>query len=403
LVHAKKSLKPWEQTTQAHHASRREENQPKPRGEDRMRKTRKSMMRTLCLGVFFTCSAHGASPPKNNPRAPVSVSTLWHLRYAFGEQNNVPYGKSSVGRGYLTLKFKPVKWFEPRITLDTHQEDSGDWEMRLKYLHAKFKLPNLAKVVTSPYIEFGIAHTPWFDFEEHINRYRMEGQMFIERNGLLNSADLGITVGGLWGDKLPKELQVHSKYPGEYGSFALGIYNGGGYHAKETNPNKVFQSRLTIRPLGSLFPGLQLSHLFIYGKGNLPEEPDYRVNNFMLSYEHKYVVLTAQYTQGKGNQKGNMRDSAGESIDFHGFSFFTEIKILEYKSSFIGRFDRFDWNTSGGPTDAYPIKQRIIAGYAFHLLPLNTLLLSYDRVSYTDSTWPNDWSIKLTLQVHYPL
>ena len=102
----------------------------------------------------------------------VKISTKWYLSYAAGQDKGETFNRTHVGRGYLTFKFKPVKWFEPRITLDTHQDDAGDWKVRLKYLYGKFKLPVETPVLTEPNIEVGIAHGPWFDYEEHINWYR---------------------------------------------------------------------------------------------------------------------------------------------------------------------------------------------------------------------------------------
>jgi hypothetical protein len=80
------------------------------------------------------------------------------------------------------------------------------------------------------------------------------------------------------------------------------VYNGGGYHAKETNNDKVFQSRVSLRPLGPWVPGLQVSHLLIYGKGNTAQTPAWLVNNVMASFEHRYFTLTGQVALGEGNQ-----------------------------------------------------------------------------------------------------
>ncbi len=329
------------------------------------------------------------------------LSTKWYLGYAVGEAKEKSFNKFFVGRGYVTLKFKPFSWFEPRITLDAHQDAEGDFEVRLKYLHAKFKVPIETVVITEPYLEFGIAHTPWFDFEEHINNYRMEGTMFLERNKLMNSADLGGTIGALLGRKLPEKYQkeVSKKYPGTWGSFALGVYNGGGYHAAEENENKVFQSRLTLRPVGPWLPNLQLSHFFVYGKGNTEDAPAWMINNFMASFEHKYFILTAQVGLGEGNQKGNMVDPmTGEAMDFFGYAFFGEAKLPWIRSSIIVRVDRFDWNTEGPPSGTL----RTIAGYVFHIAKKNFVLLSVDHVNYMDEGHPEDWQAKLTLQVVFP-
>ena len=123
------------------------------------------------------------------------------------------------------------------------------------------------------------------------------------------------------------------------------------------------------------------------------------INSFMASFEHKYFVLTGQVALGEGNQKGDKVDKdTGESYDFFGYSFFGEAKLPWIRSSAILRVDWFDWNTDGGPS----ADTRIIAGYAYHFAMKNFVLLSLDRVSYTDGGLPDDWQAKLTLQVVFP-
>jgi len=329
------------------------------------------------------------------------LSTKWYIGYAIGEAKEESFNKFFVSRGYVTLKMKPFSWFEPRVTLDTSQNDEGEWNVRLKYLYAKFKVPVETAVVSEPYAEIGIGHTPWFDYEQNINRYRMEGKMFLERNKLMNSADLGVSIGTLLGRKLPEKYQkeVSKKYPGTWGSVALGVYNGGGYKASEENENKVFQSRISLRPVGPWLPNLQLSHNLVYGKGNTADDPAWVINSFMASFEHKYFVLTGQVALGEGNQKGDKVDKdTGESYDFFGYSFFGEARLPWIRSSAILRVDWFDWKTDGGPS----ANTRIIAGYAYHFAKKNLVLLSLDRVSYTDGGLPDDWQAKLTLQVVFP-
>jgi hypothetical protein len=337
----------------------------------------------------------------------VNIGTLWYLGYQAGEQDGESYNREYIGRGYVNLKFRPNDWFQPRITLDAHQDDTGDFKVRLKYLYGKFILPIETSIVTEPNLEFGLVHGPWFDYEEHINWYRMQGTMFIERNQTLNSADAGFTVATLLGEKLPKEYQkkVNKKYPGKWGSLAFGVYNGGGYHAPENNQNKVFESRVSIRPLGWVLPNLQLSHFFVYGQGNTPKEvcddlgncipgePDWLLNAFMLSFEHEYFVATAQVATGEGNQKGDKIDADGKALDAFGYSGFLELKAPGLKSSLIGRYDYWEW---GGTTTT-----RIIAGYAFHFMRHNFILLNVDWVMHADAK-PDDWQIGLILQVKYP-
>jgi hypothetical protein len=353
------------------------------------------------------------APPLPEPTAPADRSdaagpwsmiepgTLWYLHYTGGRgEAKARVNRVSISRGYVTLKFKPVQWFHPRVTLDTHQNEEGDWMVRLKYLYGNFRVPVETEVLTEPHLEVGLVHIPWLDFEEHVNNYRAQGTMLIERNSILNSADLGVTAGGLLGRKLPGEYrnQVSHKYPGTWGSFALGMYNGGGYHAAEENRNKVFMGRLTVRPLGPVLPNLQLSYFNVTGQGNTADSPDWLLNQGLASFEHQYFVLTAQIAAGEGNQKGDKIDAVGESLDLFGWSVFAELKLPWILSSLIGRYDWFDWDTSGGD----PGKSRVIAGYAFHFLPHNFLLASLDWVGYDDSARPAETLWMLTLQIHVP-
>ncbi len=338
------------------------------------------------------------------------LSTKWYLGYTYGaegKKNEIgeyiekTINKFFISRGYLTLKLKPFSWFEPRVTLDAYLAAAGGFKVRLKYLYAKFKLPIETVVVTEPYIKLGMVQTPWIGYETSINSYRMEGKMFLDRSKVTNSADLGATAGVLLGRKLAKSYRdsVSSKNPGTWGSIALGIYNGGGYSSKEMNGNKVFQSRISLRPAGPWLPNLQLTHFLIYGEGNKEDGPLWLVNHFMASFEQRYFVLTGQVGLGEGNQKGDKVDPAsGESVDFLGYAFFGALKLPWIHSSVIARVDRFDWDTAGGS----PATTRVIAGYAVHFAKKNFVLLSMDRLAYDDGVQPTDWQFKITLQAAYP-
>ena len=208
-----------------------------------------------------------------------------------------------------------------------------------------------------------MVHMPWMDFEEHINFYRMQDTMFVERNGTFNSADFGFTFGGFFGGP----LDGVKYYPGRYGSFAVGAYNGGGYHALEKNDDKVFEGRVTLRPFpdDELTRGLQVSLLGITGKGNTAEEPEWSVGQGMLSYEHPRGVVTATYYTGKGNQKGTaVEEATGDSLDREGWSIFGELYLpTKHDLSLIGRYDVFDFDTSASDDE----QARVIAGVAWDM------------------------------------
>jgi len=367
-------------------------------------------------------------------------STVWYLQYRYGGTREghgndaSTYNRFFVGRGYVTLKFMPTQWFEARVTMDTHQDEAGDWKVRLKYLYTRFKLPIETKIVSEPFVEFGIAHMPWLDYEEHINYYRAQGVMISERNKLHNSADLGITIGTLLGKKLPKKVikKMGDKYPGSWGSMALGVYNGTGYHDIEANNNKVLEGRVSLRPGGPFFPFVQLSYFFTYGKSarnlvieddpaTLPDEsasyrhPWWQNNIAMLSFSHKYAVLTAQYLFGKGTQRGSQSNwlwqpsedpsrSPGTAKKYRGTSVFAEFRMPWIRSSLWGRYDWFDGPYEGGEQPYH----RFFAAYAFHFWGRNAnlVMLDFEYVKFDDRKEPDiakrrqdRWALTLTVQV----
>lgn len=329
----------------------------------------------------------------------IKFEGLYYLSYQAGQKSyaSEDYNQFLIKRGYLTMKKQINSYISSRITLDTYQDETRDMKVRLKYIYADFKFPDFG-FITKPHAEFGLVHTPWLDFEEHVNYYRMQDTMFMERIGLFNSADFGFTAMGFLGGEVDKEYQdkVNNKYPGRYGSFALGLYNGGGYHAKENNQNKVFQERVTIRPVPDVIPGLQISELFITGKGNgsgsTDDINDWQTLAGMLSYERQYVTMTAQYLGGKGRNKGDWSDQ----VDYNGYSVFAEGK-LGRNWRIIGRYDFFDPNVDEDNDGS----SRIIAGCGYDFGHHNVLLLDYDVVTYENSDIENDTRVQLTMQVDF--
>ncbi|MEW6067899.1 MAG: hypothetical protein AB1610_06380 [Nitrospirota bacterium] len=366
---------------------------------------------SLCCLLFFTGNAMAAEEEVSqkdiekvvNALKDIKFGLLWYLSYQSGEANGEEYGKFTAKRGYFRFTKEFLPWFDSHITLDITQasdsEETGDPSnsldgsvaVRVKYLYGKFKLPD-AVFLTKPFIEFGIVHMPWLDYEEHVNFYRCQDTMFIERNNTFNSADMGLTFVSLFGGEMDEEYQknVSKYYPGRYGSMSVGVYNGGGYHAAEKNGDKVLEGRLTIRPLPDIIPGLQFSYFGITGKGNKDTDPDWNVNLGFVSFEHKYAVVTGQYYQGKGNQKGD------DENDRDGYSFFTEIKPHK-KFSIIGRYDRFDPDTDTDEDE----NTRYIVGAAYHIdkQHKNMIVLDYDTVNYEDDSEEDENRIQVTLQV----
>ncbi len=315
-----------------------------------------------------------------NKEPSFSFSGQWFLAYQYGISNGKEQNAFNMRRGYINLKKEIVRGITgritPDITVDNEGDGRGDLELRFKYCYLKKSVPDFT-FFTNPYFELGLVHRPWLDFEEHINYYRLEGTMFLERNGIFNSADLGATFATLLGGEIDESYQkkINRKYPGRYGSLAFGVYNGGGYHQIEENNNKTFESRLTIRPLPAYLPGFQLSYQSIAGKGNTTEAPNWNLNAGFLSYEHQYFVLTAQQFFGKGNFSGTAIDTiTGKAVKNQGHSFFGEIKIPNLNLSLIGRYDYY----IQGPAKSFR-NQNYITGIAYHFARECKVLLNYDH------------------------
>jgi hypothetical protein len=311
-----------------------------------------------------------------------TIGGQWYLNDRLGRVGGSDVHRFGVSRGYIVIRHRLTDRLSgrinPDVTLDRDGDGEGDLKVRLKYAYVDLSIDDLW-IFTRPHVEFGLAHRPWLDFEEHLNYYRVQGTMFIERNGVFNSADYGVTVFSLLGGQMDPEYreQVNSSYPGRYGSFAVGVYNGGGYHGLEENTNKTLEARATLRPLPGVIPGLQLTYQGVLGKGNLDTKPDWTVNLLFASWESARLVLNGQYYWGRGNMKGTAVDAAGDALRQSGYSVFGEWRFRNPRVSVLGRYDSFDDTPDfdGGES------QRFIAGVAYHLKGHSKLLLDFDTES----------------------
>ncbi len=337
----------------------------------------------------------------------LKIGTLTYLDYSVGRSHGSSKSEFSVTRSYFDVKKAITPWFSFRFTPDVTRKSDGDISLRVKYVYAQFKIPS-AGFLTDIKTEIGQGHFPWLDFQEHVNPYRCQGTMPRERAGTFNSADMGIGIMGNFGGKLPKayvaELSRHypvfSHYTGLYGSWHLGIYNGAGYHASEANNNKPIEGRITIRPFGAMdsyLRGLQLSYFFIRGKGNLATDPpDFDVDLFMVSFQHPWFVITAEYSTSKGNNSGSwVVPGTNRALKTRLYSVFGDVTlpVLEEKLHAFARYDRFDpdtknWLTNGQGKDNYSL---YMAGLAYQIYKKNLFLITYEKTDYQENLDAGKW------------
>ncbi|MBU2947320.1 hypothetical protein [Zobellia uliginosa] len=328
----------------------------------------------------------------------VEMSGDWFIAYRDGikqiqADENVPVINEHTSsfvlkRSYFTLKKDLNAIFSVRytmdLTIDTEGDDAGNVETRLKYLYLMTKPKLNSKVLTGTAIEVGMVHRPWLDYEQKMNTYRVQDNMFIERNRIFNSADFGLTVTGNIGPKMDEEFlkSVNGVMKGKYASYSLGIYNGGGYSGIENNNNKVIAGRLTLRPFANTLPQLQISGYFNRGKGNSEFSPDFNQVLGFLAYTEKQFKITAQLHDGVGDFRARYVDPVDPSraLDNHGYSFFGEYKFGNSPFSLWGRFDEFKVEEIEERT------QRVIGGLTYRANKMIRLILNTEHTTVDDNT-----------------
>lgn len=310
------------------------------------------------------------------------VSTQIFLGYRYFEEGNDNFNEFAVKRGYITFEKSLNKSLSGRITpdltVDKDGDGEGDLEMRLKYCYVELKDDRKFGIFTNPKLLVGEVPTPFIDFEEKVNAYRVVASQYLDDMKIFSSADFGVTTSVLLGGKVDDNYQknISNAYPGKFGSIALGVFNGGGYHALEKNNNKTLQWRLTLRPMPDRLPGLQFSYAGAYGKGNTNLYPNWDTHTGYLSYESLRFVITGQVFNSLGNHEGSLADTLGNSYRVKGWNTFMEIKFWHNKLSLFGSYGVMRYSDGTGVETE---KTREIVGLAYHIYKKNKLVIDLNR------------------------
>ncbi|HKK57881.1 MAG TPA: hypothetical protein VJ937_00265 [Salinivirga sp.] len=334
----------------------------------------------------------------------LTIDMQWFLAHKVGKSGGDDFNEFTLKRGYVNIKKGISEKLSGRITtdltVDQEGDGKGDIEIRLKYLYLEYRL-NSFLFFHQPHFEFGLVHRPWIDFEQSVNDYRVQGRMFLERNDMINSADFGVVFMSLLGGELDKAYQknINDDFPGKYGSFSLGVFNGGGYHALENNTNKTLESRLTLRPLYRIMPGLQFTYHGAVGRGNTEAEPHWHYQSAYLSMETVYSVFTLEGYNGRGNYKGTaVQDTISyNAVPQSGYSVFAEGKFFNSKISLIGRYDDYISYYDTGNLRT----QRFITGVAYHFSRGSKIIVDYERIRYRDNLASDDYFFELALELRF--
>ena len=300
----------------------------------------------LVVGCVASSSAQTAPAPSPaaEPDYPIiRVGVLSYVQYDAELKNRDAFSAFDLTRAYVNVNGQLAKNVRFRFTPDvrrvTDSSLAGSLVLRVKY--AFVELDNIT--AARSWVRFGAHQTPWLDFEESINRYRVQGTMFSEREGLIpGSSDFGV------GYFTPL---------GKYIDVQAGVYNGEGYTQTDVNKYKSAQGRLTLRPLAGrgVANGLRLSGFYNAGwyAANRPR----RLGIVMGSFEHTNVVATLQYLKATENPNA----AAPRDIDRNGSSGFVEIRQGVNGWAALARVDRLDPDRALSSNS----QRRVIAGGAY--------------------------------------
>ena len=313
-------------------------------------------------------TAPAQPPPAAAPAEPdypiVRVGVLSYLQYDAELTNRDGFNAFDVTRAYLNVTAQLSRNVRFRVTPDVRRATdggpiAGSLVVRVKYAFAE--LDNVG--APRSWIRFGAHQTPWLDFEESVNRYRVQGQMFAERDGLIpGSADFGV------GYFTPV---------GKYLDVQTGVYNGEGFGQADTNRYKSFQGRVTVRPLAGrgIANGLRMSGFYSAGwyAANRPR----RLWMAMGSFEHTHLVATVQQVAATENPNA----ATPRDIDRRGSSVFVELREGPSGWAALARVDQFDpdrWLARNS-------QRRVIAGAAYWVVRPRSrvgLVVTDERVHY---------------------
>ena len=303
---------------------------------------------TLLL-LLATSSAFAQAPPPAAPAAPapdypiIRIGVVSYLQYLAELENRDGFNAFDVTRAYLNVNgqlSRNVRFrFTPDIRRVTDGSLAGSLTLRLKYAFGQ-----VDNLTPGGALRFGLQPTPWIDFEQSINRYRVQGTVFSERDGLLpSSADFGASY------QLPLLSNAID--------FHAGVFNGEGSSQTDPNKYKSVQARLTVRPLAGrgIWNGLRLSG-FVNGGWYAADRPRH-VGILMASFEQTHVVATAQMLKAVERPL----TTTPADIDRDGSSYFLEVRQGLAGWAGLVRIDQFD------PDDAVALnsQRRIIAGGAY--------------------------------------
>lgn len=335
-----------------------------------------SLLGAVICGMLATTTlaqvtpAAGYTPPDDSPSFKVGSTIFADWTYqespkvTDADNNHVNLSSFNVSRAYINFTGNLNHLIAFRITPDIARESgsgsslSGSQTFRLKYAFAQLNLDDWT--TKGSWVRFGLQQTPYVDYAEGLYRYRFQGPIFVDREGFLSSSDAG--------------LSAHYSLPGNYGDVHGGFYNGESYSKAETNNQKAFMVRGTVRPLplGGVWKGLRLTG-FVDSDHYAQSDKRQRAVG-QISFELPVGTIAAEYL------KTTDRTSASATqVDGKGYSVWATPKFGSTGFEALLRHDELKPNTA---TDQK--RKRNIAGLAYWVPNLNkvtaAVMVDYDSL-----------------------
>jgi hypothetical protein len=314
--------------------------------------------------------AAGYTPPDDNPSFKVGATIYGDYTYIDSptakdsDGNTIHPSSFNITRAYINVTGNLNHLIAFRITPDVSRETSataslsGSQLFRLKYAYAQLNLDDWT--THGSWVRFGVQQTPYVDYTEGIYRYRFQGTIFTERVGYVTSSDAG--------------LSGHYNLPNNYGDIHGGFYNGEGYSKAETNNQKAFQIRGSLRPLplGGIWKGLRLTG-FIDNDYVVKDAKRERIFG-QVTFEHPLGNLGFEVVEGKDRSSVTVAQ-----VDSRGWSIWATPKIGTKGWEALLRHDDFKPNKN-----LTQKTKRDIVGIAYWVPNLNkvtaAVLVDYDAL-----------------------
>ncbi|MCD6173622.1 MAG: hypothetical protein J7J96_07510 [Sulfurimonas sp.] len=303
-----------------------------------------------------------------------------------------------------------------RVTLDATYDNKHDGHADV---YVKYAYLYLNDVLPFTGVEFGMAHRPWIDYEEHQGwGMRSLSKVFVEASEaghLTNSADLGINF--------------KTKTP--YFTSEIGIFNGEGYHGTNDNDGDKDEElgdgisaewRLTAaflgngdkkrKPLKDTY--FDASFFGQYNMNNSHNAVDSSVSGGQDGEDYNFYglhsvfntpsfLIAAQYVKSENNLDGEIETGEFGTTDWNGQGYSVNGTYrfgAKKQFSILARYDRWE-NENTETNKIIETEENYIYGVAWQQNKNFKWLLSGQTYDVKETNEDDYDSVMVTAEVHW--